>query len=538
MGESRFRPSGKQLRTSGRATNTTPTSAGRISAVETGRGDSKSLANASRGNMPANVSSGRIGNAADMATVGGIIVQGAEGVVKLADWFHDFKMKPFQEKAANSLNAVIEKEKAIKDMEERNKAIHEIFNELSNLSKAGELSGSQKEQASELIANLKRSYDSKDISVALNEENGQITGLDKTIADRLKVEQERRVKSMKSLIDMIRQASQQFSDVAVNSGADLGVVHVGGSQTANRANQTKGEIDKILDAKMKEFNILRKQDPSASFLQRRRSENEVAGKALAKRSNEQKRINAEKEFNLETDPEKRIANRRLLIEDEKVKQSELQKSINAAQTAVKERADAKDEPGRLEAERHLLRLQERMAGSRETVSGLEQQIAQVRKDGTQTSAQALARSPGTVQGEVAVQGDGRGSAEVRTASPGTVQVQGVVQIESGAPGKAGRLQEEITKYQETIGQAEQIFRNLGPEAACAKLFGSPEEKGILAEGEIRQWKEQTNSLKNSGGAWMDAEAQINAAKETVFPYEKLLKSIESILKKGLPDQTV
>jgi hypothetical protein len=73
--------------------------------------------------------------------------------------------------------------------------------------------------------------------------------LDKTIADRLKVEQERRVKSMESLIDMIRQASQQFSDVAVNSGADLGVVHVGGSQTANRANQTKGEIDKILDAK-------------------------------------------------------------------------------------------------------------------------------------------------------------------------------------------------------------------------------------------------------------------------------------------------
>ena len=50
----------------------------------------------------------------------------------------------------------------------------------------------------ELIKKLKSSYDSKDVSVELDEETGRITGLDKTISDRLQVEHERKIKNMES----------------------------------------------------------------------------------------------------------------------------------------------------------------------------------------------------------------------------------------------------------------------------------------------------------------------------------------------------
>ena len=143
------------------------------------------------------------GNAGSIAAAGGIIVQGVEAGMKISDWALDMRMSPRKQDAEGWMNSAIDKEKAMEEMEERNAGIHEIFNELDELSKEDKLSESQKENARKLIKKLKSSYDSKDVSIELDEETGRITGLDKTISDRLQVEHERKIKNMESQVNTL-----------------------------------------------------------------------------------------------------------------------------------------------------------------------------------------------------------------------------------------------------------------------------------------------------------------------------------------------
>ena len=143
----------------------------------------------------------------------------------------------------------------------------------------------------------------------------------------------------------------------------------------------KAGLDKVLRSKRKELHALREQDPAGEFNNRRRRENEVKKEEAEKRREEFRRRKMEDDFNSETDPEKKIANRRQLIEEEKTKQAELQKSIDGVKAEVDARTEANDVPGRNEAERRLLALQEKMDGSQETVHGLEQQISSVQGGG-------------------------------------------------------------------------------------------------------------------------------------------------------------
>ena len=105
--------------------------------------------NNSPGSMPS-----PLGKAANMAAVGDIIIQGVEGGMKVADWLHEQQMSPYKQDAEGWMNSAIDKEKAMEEMEERNAGIHEIFNELDELSKEDKLSESQKENARKLIKNL------------------------------------------------------------------------------------------------------------------------------------------------------------------------------------------------------------------------------------------------------------------------------------------------------------------------------------------------------------------------------------------------
>lgn len=321
------------------------------------------------------------GNAGNIAAAGGIIIQGVEGGMKVADWLHEQQMSPYKQDAEGWMNSAIDKEKAMEEMEERNAGIHEIFNELDELSKEDKLSESQKENARKLIKKLKSSYDSKDVSVELDEETGRITGLDKTISDRLQVEHERKIKNMESQVNTLSTASQKYTDVATNAGWGSGSIQFGGEETANEANAMKAGLDKVLRSKRKELHALREQDPAGEFNNRRRRENEVKKEEAEKRREEFRRRKMEDDFNSETDPEKKIANRRQLIEEEKTKQAELQKSIDGVKAEVDARTEANDVPGRNEAERRLLALQEKMDGSQETVHGLEQQISSVQGGG-------------------------------------------------------------------------------------------------------------------------------------------------------------
>ena len=282
--------------------------------------------NNSPGSMPS-----PLGKAANMAAVGDIIIQGVEGGMKVADWLHEQQMSPYKQDAEGWMNSAIDKEKAMEEMEERNAGIHEIFNELDELSKEDKLSESQKENARKLIKKLKSSYDSKDVSVELDEETGRITGLDKTISDRLQVEHERKIKNMESQVNTLSTASQKYTDVATNAGWGSGSIQFGGEETANEANAMKAGLDKVLRSKRKELHALREQDPAGEFNNRRRRENEVKKEEAEKRREEFRRRKMEDDFNSETDPEKKIANRRLLIEEEKTKQAELQKSIDGVQ---------------------------------------------------------------------------------------------------------------------------------------------------------------------------------------------------------------
>lgn len=332
--------------------------------------------NNSLGSMPS-----PLGKAANMAAVGDIIIQGVEGGMKVADWLHEQQMSPYKQDAEGWMNSAIDKEKAMEEMEERNAGIHEIFNELDELSKEDKLSESQKENARKLIEKLKSSYDSKDVSVELDEATGRITGLDKTISDRLQVEHERKIKNMESQVNTLSTASQKYTDVATNAGWGSGSIQFGGEETANEANAMKAGLDKVLRSKRKELHALREQDPAGEFNNRRRRENEVKKEEAEKRREEFRRRKMEDDFNSETDPEKKIANRRQLIEEEKTKQAELQKSIDGVKAEVDARTEANDVPGRNEAERRLLALQEKMDGSQETVHGLEQQISSVQGGG-------------------------------------------------------------------------------------------------------------------------------------------------------------
>ena len=169
--------------------------------------------------------------------------------------------------------------------------------------------------------------------------------------------------------------------MATNAGWGSGSIQFGGEETANEANAMKAGLDKVLRSKRKELHALREQDPAGEFNNRRRRENEVKKEEAEKRREEFRRRKMEDDFNSETDPEKKIANRRQLIEEEKTKQAELQKSIDGVKAEVDARTEANDVPGRNEAERRLLALQEKMDGSQETVHGLEQQISSVQGGG-------------------------------------------------------------------------------------------------------------------------------------------------------------
>ncbi len=313
----------------------------------------------------------------------GIIMAGVNGLGKVCTTVYNnwiSSMKEAGELAQRNAAGIRENAAANEALRQKSDG---YLNQLAGLASAEQLSNTNKAEAQKLIGDLSKSYG--DLGISIDEATGKITGVDTAMTTKLQRDKDRRIKEMESELKQLQSDNKAQERLRDNAGIPVsfsGDTRIGGEAEIQSATAKLEENNKrIMDLK-RQIGEQKRADPAGDYLKKRAAENEDLTKKYVARNQQLEQRQADDAYADLKDPEKKIANRQALIDQEKSDRSPKEEQIKELEKAA---ALTTNTATRLEKKRQMRQLQLELIQSDEKIYSWQRQIQEIESQRAQAA---------------------------------------------------------------------------------------------------------------------------------------------------------